>query len=254
MRQLATIQKIKELNPIPNADKIEVATVLGWQVVVGKGQFKVGDLVIYCEIDSVFPPKLEFEFLKDRKYRIRTIRLKGQISQGICFPLSILSNNLVTKKIVWIDKKPTHHRITIAEDEVRVKIGKDLEHEIELLKLNVLKIVNEVKYKNKTLRGHIFKNNRIQLHSRVKDERYSVQLYEEGSDVTDALEITKHIPRLPANIAGLVKGSFPSFIPKTDETRVQVLQDILTKHKGKKCYVSEKVDGCSVTYYHKNGE
>ena len=52
MRKLASIQKIIELKPIEGADRIELARVLGWQVVVGKGQYKPGDLVVYYEIDS----------------------------------------------------------------------------------------------------------------------------------------------------------------------------------------------------------
>lgn len=90
MRKLATIQQILSLNPIEGADIIEVAQVLGWKVVVKKGEFEVGDLVIYCEIDSLMPNRPEFEFLKHNKFRIRTIKLRGQISQGICFPLEIL--------------------------------------------------------------------------------------------------------------------------------------------------------------------
>lgn len=85
IRQLASIQKILKLEPIEGADSIEKATVLGWSVVVKKGQFQVGDLVVYCEVDSILPAKPEFAFLQP-KYRIKTIRLRGQISQGICFP------------------------------------------------------------------------------------------------------------------------------------------------------------------------
>lgn len=90
MRKLATIQKIQSLSPIPDADAIEVAQVLGWKVIVKKGEFQVGDLVVYMEIDSLLPEKPEFEFLRKNKFRIRTIRMRGQISQGICFPLNIL--------------------------------------------------------------------------------------------------------------------------------------------------------------------
>lgn len=93
-RKLASIQKILALNQIEGADAIECATVLGWKLVVKKGEFKVGDLAIYCEIDSVLPEKPEFEFLKSCKYRIKTVRLRGQISQGICFPLSVLPSEV----------------------------------------------------------------------------------------------------------------------------------------------------------------
>ncbi len=95
MRKLASIQKIIALEPIEGADAIERATVLGWQLVVKKGEFNVGDLAVYCEIDSLMPERPEFEFLKARKMRIRTVRLRGQISQGICFPPSILPPNFL---------------------------------------------------------------------------------------------------------------------------------------------------------------
>ena len=90
-RALAHVEQIVDIQPIPNADKIEVATVLGWKVVIAKADnFKVGDKVVYIEIDSKVPPHPEFEFLKDRKYRVRTIRLRGQYSQGLIMPMSIL--------------------------------------------------------------------------------------------------------------------------------------------------------------------
>jgi hypothetical protein len=93
-RKLASIQRIVSLEPIKDADKILKATVLGWELVVAKkDNFNVGDLCVYCEVDSILPAKPEFEFLRERKFRIKTIKLKGQVSQGICFPLSILPYN-----------------------------------------------------------------------------------------------------------------------------------------------------------------
>jgi len=168
MRKLASIQRIKSLERIDGADAIEKATVLGWQLVVKKGEFNVGDLCVYCEIDSQMPDRPEFEFLKPRGMRIRTIRLRGQVSQGICFPLSILPEG-----------------ITLGE----------------------------------------------------------------GADCTDVLGISKYEPPIPACLNGIVKGAFPGFIPKTDETRVQVLQHILDEFEGARCYVTEKLDGTSCTFY-----
>jgi RNA ligase (TIGR02306 family) len=92
MRKLASIQKILDINPIDGADSIEVAKILGWDVVIKKDQFKVGDLCVYCEIDSIFPEKEPFLFLKPRGMRIKTVKLKGQISQGIAFSLDILES------------------------------------------------------------------------------------------------------------------------------------------------------------------
>ena len=102
-RKLVTIQKISDLKPIENADAIECAGVLGWHVVVKKGEFKIGDPCVYFEIDSLLPVVSEFAFLSksgvkksyaDGKeyegYRLKTIRLRGQISQGLCLPISIL--------------------------------------------------------------------------------------------------------------------------------------------------------------------
>ncbi len=90
MRNLATIQRVKNISPIPNADAIEMAEVLGWQLVVKKGEFNEGSFGVYCEIDSLMPNRSEFEFLRPLNMLIRTVRMRGQISQGICFPLSIL--------------------------------------------------------------------------------------------------------------------------------------------------------------------
>ena len=99
MRELAYIQKIGSLSPIPGADKIEKANILGWELVVKKGEFQVGDPCVYVEIDSILPKLPCFEFLAPRKYRIKTIKLKGQISQGIAFHPSILSE--VDPKLDW---------------------------------------------------------------------------------------------------------------------------------------------------------
>jgi RNA ligase (TIGR02306 family) len=87
-KNLATIQKIASLTPIEGADKIELVKMEGleWQVVSQKGN-KVGDLVCYIQIDSVCPEKPWAEFLRDRHFRVRTIRLKKQLSQGLIIPL-----------------------------------------------------------------------------------------------------------------------------------------------------------------------
>lgn len=92
MRKLATIRMIKEINPIDGADKIEIAIVDGWQCIVKKGEFKPGDMGVYYEIDSFLPLKPEYEFLKNniktmadgsKGYRLRTITMKGELSQGL---------------------------------------------------------------------------------------------------------------------------------------------------------------------------
>ena len=158
----------------------------GWQVVVAKNVgHKVNDFVVYCEIDSFLPIKEEFEFLRKSSYkkmgdkegfRLKTIKLRGVISQGLILPIHVLP------------------------------LG---------------------------------------------------EMVIEGQDVTEMLEIVKYEPPIPAQLAGRVKGSFPSFLRKTDEERIQNLEKEYTewtlssKHQ---FYATEKLDGSSFTCYIKNGE
>lgn len=98
MRKLASIQKIWDVAPIENADAIELVKVLGWQCVAKKGEFHVGDMCIYFEIDSFLPVNEHFEFLRARSHRVnpiigegfllKTAKMRGQVSQGLCLPLS----------------------------------------------------------------------------------------------------------------------------------------------------------------------
>ena len=98
MRKLASIQRIWQIEPIEGADRIELAHVLGWQCVVNKGQFSPMDVGVYFEIDSFLPIRPEFEFMRASSYkktdimgegfRLRTLRFRGQISQGLLLPIS----------------------------------------------------------------------------------------------------------------------------------------------------------------------
>ncbi len=97
MRKLASVQRIWKIEPIEGADRIELAHVLGWQCVVNKGQFQPMDPAVYFEVDSFLPVCPEFEFLRDSSYRktdvmgegfrLRTMKFRGQISQGLLLPL-----------------------------------------------------------------------------------------------------------------------------------------------------------------------
>jgi RNA ligase (TIGR02306 family) len=99
MRKLATIRKIDTLTPITGADAIECAHVGGWKVVVKKGEYIAGDLAVYIEIDSWVPTTLA-PFLSKGNYprvynevegeRLRTVKLRGQVSQGLLLPLDVL--------------------------------------------------------------------------------------------------------------------------------------------------------------------
>lgn len=184
MRKLASIQTVTSIEPIPNADAIERFRVLGWWIVGKKGEVRVGDRVVYCEIDSLLPERPEFEFLRSHcfkpalmdgdtvlqraGFRIKTIKLRGQVSQGICFPLAILPQD---------------------------------------------------------------------------------RTYEVGDDVTDVLGIIKYEPPAPVGMSGMVKGPFPGFLPKTDETRIQVLEPVLQQYRGQTFFITEKLDGTSFTAF-----
>jgi hypothetical protein len=169
-RKLASVQRILDISPIEGADRIERATILGWHCVVGKGEFKVGDLVVFLEVDSVTPQTETFKLLKDSGYRVKTRRFKKQISQGLCLPLSVFTNTL--------------------------------EH-LEM-----------------------------------------VELIKEGDNITECLQIQKWEVQIPAQLAGISKGSFPEFMFKSDEQRINSFPQLLDKHRGKSFYVTEKLDGC----------
>lgn len=187
MRKLATIRKIDEIRPILGADAIEAAVVGGWTVVIKRSEFVAGDLAVYLEIDSWVPNDLapflskgseprEFNGVKGE--RLRTVKLRGQVSQGLLIPISAVYG----------------------------KIG-------------------------------------------------SIDI-QEGRDLTEFLGIQKWEAPIPAQLAGDVAGAFPSFIPKTDQERIQNLsaEFDIWRAKAFTWEVSEKLDGSSMTVYFKDGK
>ena len=101
MRSLVTVQKVKRISAIPDSDFLEIAHIMGWQCVVKKGEFQEGDLGVYYEVDSFLPVDHRYEFLRNSScrenedngigFRIRTVKLRGQLSQGLLLPLSKFS-------------------------------------------------------------------------------------------------------------------------------------------------------------------
>ncbi len=97
-RKLASIQIVHAIDPITNADAIELARIQGWQCVVKKGEFNPGDTGIFLEIDSIPPDEERYAFLWRTKdgsvitqpthFRLRTLRLRGALSQGLLLPLT----------------------------------------------------------------------------------------------------------------------------------------------------------------------
>ncbi len=129
-------------------------------------------------------------------FRLKTIRLRGQISQGLILPLHVL------------------------EDGDEMKIGTSKQPWGDQLQLGP--------YDN-------------------------ALVIEEGTDVTEILGVVKYEPPIPAELSGKVKGSFPGFIRKTDEERIQNMTNEFDNMKSQKYYVTEKLDGSSATYYFRDG-
>jgi RNA ligase (TIGR02306 family) len=93
MRQLVTIRKVREIIPIEGADRIELAKLDGWQCVVKKGEFWPGAEGLFYEIDSVLPDDdPRFEFMANKKFRVRTTKLRGALSQGLLMPLNTMTD------------------------------------------------------------------------------------------------------------------------------------------------------------------
>lgn len=197
MRHLATIRKIDEVLPIEGADAIVLVKIDGWACVALKNEFEVGDLCVYFEIDSFIPITPAVEHLRARAFkrmgekegiRIKTITLRGQLSQGLALPVSKFA---------------------------------DVAVEIE---------------------GYTNYN--------FGDNEWAL-----GEDVSEALGVELYEPPIPTQLAGQVRGNFPSFIKKTDQERCQNMgRDIFETNKDSKYEITMKLDGSSFTAYFHNGD
>lgn len=93
-RTLASVQVVDAITKHPNADTLEIATILGWQVVVKIGEVQLKQLVVYCEVDSLLPASADWlpSAVKARVeaqskdlefFRVKTVKLRGELSQGL---------------------------------------------------------------------------------------------------------------------------------------------------------------------------
>lgn len=120
-RKLASFQRIVSLTPIPDADKIDRARVLGWDVVVRKGEFKEGDLCVFFEIDSVLPFNPFKPEEKDFKMRLKTVKMKKQLSQGLALTVDTVRPWLGETVAVEGDDLTEILKITKYEPEIFCK-------------------------------------------------------------------------------------------------------------------------------------
>lgn len=91
-RELAYVAKVNAVTPILKADRLELVHINGWTCVCGKGDFKEGDFGVFFEIDSLLPevePFSNIDFLRDKKYQIKTQKIRGAYSQGLFLPLNL---------------------------------------------------------------------------------------------------------------------------------------------------------------------
>lgn len=94
--KLASIESIKDVTNHPNAERLDIVTILGWQCVVKRGEFVKNQKVVFVVIDTLLPPDAPWaNFLKDPKnpekpIRLKTVKLRGHYSQGLVLPLSVL--------------------------------------------------------------------------------------------------------------------------------------------------------------------
>ena len=276
MRKLASIQRVVAVNTIEGADAIERITVQGWNLVAKKGEFRAGDLCIYFEIDSLLPIRPEFEFLAKGNtpktttidgveytgYRLKTVRLRGQISQGLALPITHLASLMVGDRSYLTEIKPelSHRKITVAKDRVALKFRSEEEkaiYEVDMLSYVAGYLSGEIA--DRTVRAQHWDDGFTGLsfimgEGGQKEYVRVLPYFEEGADMSTLLGIVKYEAPISASLAGQMKGGFPGFIFKTDEERIQNHTWILDEYKGTQFIATEKLDGTSMTVYHRDGE
>lgn len=149
-RKLASVQRIKAIKPIEGADRIEIVQVLNWNCVAKKGEYQVGDTVIYFEIDSLLPDIPAFEWLKGsswsqklNKYKISTHKFRGQISQGLVIPIIQLGELLEQIKPEGYDCLPSWMYM---ENGFNVEDWIDLDGKFALEGVDLTETLNIEKY------------------------------------------------------------------------------------------------------------
>lgn len=210
-RALAHVELVSNIEPIEGADRIELVTVLGWKVIQQKDTVKVGDKVVYIEIDSKVPAIEPFEFLEKRGYKVKTMKMRGCISQGLIMSFDQLDKN--ADKYSVGDDLTNELGITKIEtdEEKRLKKSEGMESAIISMKARHKKLFSRPLVK-KLMKYAFFRRIAFFFLGKKKDK-----------------------PR-----------SFPGYIHKTDEIRVENIPGVLGQKK--RYYKTEKIDGTSSTY------
>lgn len=223
-RELAYVVKIDGISPIAGADRVELAHVGGWRIMVKKGQFQVGDYAIYFEIDSKVPEKEPFMFLESKHFKVKTQKyFKGTvISQGLLMALDdfILNSEVPS----WVQSL-----------KFQISKGVDIEHEGVT---EVIGVTYAVEEDNKRKAASVDKYKKMaQRRPNIFKKPWAKWMMrrEWGRKVMFALFGKKKDK----------KNGWPSWVSKTDEERVQNMTWILEDKS--EWIATEKIDGTSTT-------
>ena len=229
VRELAYVVKIDNILPIEGADRVELACVGGWRIMVKKNQFKVGDYAIYFEIDSKVPEEEPFMFLAPKHFKVKTQKY---------FKGTVLSQGLLMSFDDFKDEKGNTPS-WIMSLEARVAAKKEIEHEglTEVIGVtyaveedNKRKAKSDDKYKKMAQRRpNIFKKPWARwMMKREWGRKVMFFFFGKKKDK---------------------KGGWPNWVSKTDEERVQNMPWILEDKS--EWIATEKVDGTSTTATYK---
>ena len=223
-RELAYVVKIDGISPIAGADRVELAHVGGWRIMVKKGQFQVGDYAIYFEIDSKVPEKEPFMFLESKHFKVKTQKyFKGTvISQGLLMALDdfILNSEVPS----WVQSL-----------KFQISKGVDIEHEGVT---EVIGVTYAVEEDNKRKAASVDKYKKMaQRRPNIFKKPWAKWMMrrEWGRKIMFALFGKKKDK----------KNGWPSWVSKTDEERVQNMTWILEDKS--EWIATEKIDGTSTT-------
>ena len=227
-RELAYVVHIDNIIPIEGADRVEQAIVGGWHIMVRKGQFQIGDLAIYFEIDSKVPEKPEFEFLAAKHYKVKTQKyFKGTvISQGLLMSAEDFGWENTTGGQFADDapiiKRPDGSYLTEGDF-----LTKELGVTYAEAEDNKRKANSADKYKKMAQRRpEIFRKSWARwMMKREWGKKVMFFFFGKKKDK---------------------KGSWPSWVKKTDEERIQNMTWILEDKTP--WYATEKIDGTSTTF------
>lgn len=223
MRELAYVVEINDITPIPGYDRVELAHISGWTVVVGKGEFHIGDPAIYFEIDSQLPevaPFTNMEFLAKKHYKIKTQKMCKSLSQGLLMSAANFGWTMADGAILDLDGN--RHSINDESRFLTAQLGVTYAEPGD----NKRKATSVDKYKKMAQRnGKLFKHQPFRwLMKREWGRKILFVFFGRKRDK---------------------KSSWPSWVSKTDEERVENIPSVLMDKT--EWIATEKLDGTSTT-------